>query len=234
MRITVFDDLGRERRTPACASGCRRCSRARRCRRAPRTPRCANASRPSRSARSIVHAFDSGACTRHRSSTSLQLVGAARADADGRAPLGEPFGERGADARRRAGHQHVLAVQVVRSCSDACGQRSLRARMPITPAIRAAHRPARRSSPAPRPGIGAAVATACARVRRRPRAVRPRRRRPRHGPRAEIEAAGRDGHDRRCSTSATATPCGRGSRPSRPSTCSSTTRAAVSTPTSST
>ncbi len=44
----------------------------------------------------------------------LQPVRASCADTHGRAPLGEALRERGADARRRAGHQHVLPTQVVR------------------------------------------------------------------------------------------------------------------------
>ena len=44
----------------------------------------------------------------------VELVGAPRADPDGRAPLRESDRERGADPRRTARHQHVLAAQVVR------------------------------------------------------------------------------------------------------------------------
>ena len=91
----------------------RRCSRARRCRRARRTPARRTRRAPSRSARSIVHARESGACSRHRASTASSLS-VRRAQMPTVAPRSANPRERGADARRRAGHEHVLAVQVVR------------------------------------------------------------------------------------------------------------------------
>ena len=142
-----FDGRRRRARDTCGASGCRRCSRARRCRRARRTPAARTPRAPSRSARSTVHARESGACSRHRASTVVELVGPARADADGRAPPREPLAEPGADARRRAGHEHVLAVQVVRH-----GREASLGRHVAHAGVGAAHRPASRSSPAPRRG----------------------------------------------------------------------------------
>ena len=63
------------------------------------------------------------------------------------APRGEPLGERGADARRPAGHQHVLALQVVGHDGDA----SLRPRCRSRPTPYCSPAGAR-WSPAPRRG----------------------------------------------------------------------------------
>ena len=229
-----LDDLGREVEHRACASGCPRCSRARRCRRARRTRVRANASSPSRSARSTVHARDSGACTRQRSSTSFELVGAARADADGRAPLRESLRERGADARRRARHQHVLARSsrsvmrgrrvVAASLDRPCRSRPTSALLTdrlvvVTGAAQ---------------GIGAAVAGACAALRRRRRASATATPTVSARTAAEVEAAGRHARHRGARRPRRRRGARVGRRRSTASTCSSTTRAADSGPTSST
>ena len=73
----------------------------------------------------------SGACSRQPREHLVEPVGAPRADADGRAACREALGERGADARRRAGDEHVLALQVVASSTgDASAPL---AAMPLTP-----------------------------------------------------------------------------------------------------
>ena len=65
----------------------------------------------------------------------VETVGAPCADADGRAALREALGQRGADPRRRSGHQHVLAVQVVRSWSRTLVVRAAHARSRPTPVL---------------------------------------------------------------------------------------------------
>ena len=183
---------------------------------------------PSRSTRSIVHARDSGACARHRASTSSSWS-ARRAQMPTVAP-------------RRANPSASAApmpadAPVTNTCLPF---RSYVTGVTLASARRCRSRPtpccspaASRSSPAPR----------------RASAPRSRPRSPRFG--ADVAICDRDADglartaaaDRRrrprtrtpsCSTCATATRCAPGSSRSTASTCSSTTRAAASTPRSST
>ena len=201
----ALDDRRRRAREPCGASGCRRCSRARRCRRALPKPASANASSASRSERSTVHACESGACARHRASTSCSLS-SRRAQIPTVAPRrANPSAETGADPRRRAGHEHVLAVQVVRHGREAslgapCRSRRSRYCSPAGVAV----------VTGAAQGIGAAVAGDVRALRGGRRDLRPRCRRPRaHGRRDRSHRS--HTRPRACSTCATATRCEPGS-----------------------
>ena len=147
-------------------------------------------------------------------STVAQPVLAPGADADGRTRGGEPLGERGADARRRARHQHVLARDRIAHGApfvgcDAGQHMTWRHVRSTAASLRACPRTRRR--PPRRPGRGRHRCGGRHRpgdrgrarpVRRRRRDLRPRRRRTSRPRAAEIEAAAA-GRTPACSTSAT-------------------------------
>ena len=81
----------------------------------------ATCSARARSPRSAAHICESAVCLRHCASTSSSRSARRGDDADGRAALGEDRRERRADARRRAGHEDLGAVEL--HCdfsSDSC------------------------------------------------------------------------------------------------------------------
>ena len=188
---------GRELGDTACASGSRRCSRARRARRTRPTLRARPARPRSRSPRSAAQMRDSGACARHRSSTSSSRS-ARRATMPTVAPRSARIGASAAPMPDDAPVTRIFAPSIFTSVLPLGLRRATRARprrrCPSTSSTPRRGRGRRTPRPAPRArpaSSGAACAASSARwpARRRSPAAATSAARRRAGPRRRRASA---------------------------------------------